>query len=71
MTVTSFHINQPNIPESVYCVYQLMFAIITAALICGSFLDRIKFDALLLFIALWHLLGLGSFTKKIFSLSLN
>ena len=44
-----------TIPESVYCMFQLTFAIITAALICGSFADRIKYWSLMLFIGLWHL----------------
>jgi Amt family ammonium transporter len=43
-----------SIPESVYCVFQLTFAIITAALICGSFADRMKYSSMLIFIGLWH-----------------
>jgi Amt family ammonium transporter len=50
------HENAPTIPESVYCTYMLTFAIITPALICGSFADRMKFPSMLLFIGLWHLL---------------
>lgn len=52
----SFHMNANTIPESVYCTYQLTFAIITAALICGSVADRMKYFPFMLFIALWHLL---------------
>ena len=37
-------------------IYQLMFAIITPALICGAFAERMKFSAMLLFMALWSLL---------------
>jgi Amt family ammonium transporter len=45
----------PNIPESVYSMFQLTFAIITAALVVGSFVERMKFSAMLLFISLWSL----------------
>src|SRR6202161_1754013 len=40
----------PTIPESVYSMFQLTFAIITAALIAGSFAERMKFSAMLWFI---------------------
>src|SRR5271154_4481268 len=43
----------PTIPETVYSMFQLTFAIITAALIAGSFAERMKFSAMLLFIGLW------------------
>ncbi len=43
----------PTIPESVYLMFQLTFAIITAALIAGSFAERMKFSAMLWFIGLW------------------
>ncbi|MGD8415661.1 MAG: ammonium transporter [Pseudomonadales bacterium] len=42
-----------SIPETVFVTFQLTFAIITPALIVGAFVDRMKFSALLLFIALW------------------
>jgi Amt family ammonium transporter len=42
-----------TIPESVYMSFQMTFAIITPALICGAFADRMKFSALLWFIGLW------------------
>src|SRR5438067_11773768 len=45
-----------TIPESVYMFFQMTFAIITPALICGAFADRIKFSALLWFIGLWAIL---------------
>jgi ammonium transporter, Amt family len=44
-----------TIPESVFVTFQMTFAIITAALICGAFADRMKFSALLWFLALWSL----------------
>ncbi|MDB5884063.1 MAG: ammonium transporter [Polaromonas sp.] len=43
----------PNIPESVYSMFQLTFAIITAALVVGSFVERMRFSATLIFMALW------------------
>jgi len=45
----------PTIPESVYAMFQLTFAIITPALIAGAFADRMKFSAMLVFIGLWSL----------------
>jgi Amt family ammonium transporter len=41
------------IPEYVYMVFQLTFAAITPCLIVGAFAERVKFSAILLFIALW------------------
>ena len=41
------------IPEYIYVVFQLTFAAITPALIVGAFAERMKFSAVLLFIALW------------------
>ena len=46
----------PNIPESVYSMFQLTFAIITAALVIGSFVERMRFSAMLVFISLWTLI---------------
>ena len=45
-----------TIPEQTYMVYQLMFAIITPALITGAFAERMKFSAMAVFLALWSLL---------------
>jgi ammonium transporter, Amt family len=42
-----------TIPESVFMTFQMTFAIITPALICGAFADRMKFSALLWFMGLW------------------
>jgi len=44
-----------TITEPVFMVFQMTFAIITAALITGAVADRMKFSALLLFLALWSL----------------
>ncbi|MGA7412685.1 MAG: ammonium transporter [Bryobacteraceae bacterium] len=42
-----------TIPHETYMIYQLMFAIITPALISGAFAERIKFSAMLVFTILW------------------
>jgi Amt family ammonium transporter len=46
----------PTIPESVYAMFQGTFAIITPALICGAFAERMKFSALLWFMGSWLIL---------------
>ena len=46
----------PNVPESVYAMFQLTFAVITAALVIGSFVERMKFSAMLVFAGLWSVL---------------
>ena len=45
----------PHIPESVYAMFQLTFAIITAALLVGALVERMRFSAMLVFIGLWTL----------------
>jgi Amt family ammonium transporter len=54
-TTTVSHL-APTIPEVVYSMFQLTFAIITPALICGSFAERMKFSAMLWFMGIWSLL---------------
>jgi len=44
-----------TIPQQTFMVYQLMFAIITPALITGAFAERMKFSAMMLFMILWTL----------------
>ncbi|WP_258058496.1 ammonium transporter [Campylobacter hyointestinalis] len=51
----SVHPNASSIPESVFIVFQMTFAIISCAIITGAFAERIKFSALCLFIAIWVL----------------
>lgn len=46
----------PTIPHQVFMAFQLMFAIITPALITGAFAERMKFSAMLLFTLLWSTL---------------
>ena len=45
----------PHIPESVYAMFQLTFALITAALVVGALVERMRFSALLWFMGLWSL----------------
>jgi Amt family ammonium transporter len=45
-----------TIPETVYMMFQMTFAIITPALIAGAFADRMKFSSMCLFMALWSLI---------------
>jgi ammonium transporter, Amt family len=45
-----------TIPHQTYMVYQLMFAIITPALISGAFAERMKFSAMLIFTTIWMFL---------------
>jgi len=42
-----------SIPETVFSMFQLTFAIITPALIVGAFTDRMKFSSMLVFLGLW------------------
>lgn len=42
-----------TIPETVFVIFQMTFAIITPALIVGAFAERMKFSSLLVFMALW------------------
>ncbi len=44
-----------TIPESVYMMFQMTFAIITPALIAGAFADRMKFSAMCIFMVLWSI----------------
>src|SRR5664279_1782371 len=44
-----------TIPQQTFMIYQLMFAIITPALISGAFAERMKFSAMVLFMVLWSL----------------
>jgi Amt family ammonium transporter len=46
----------PTIPQQTFMIYQLMFAIITPALISGAFAERMKFSGMLLFMTLWTLI---------------
>lgn len=64
-----------TIPHSAFAAYQMMFAIITPALITGAFVERIKFKTFLIFTLLWATLvydpvahwvwGVGGFLRKL------
>ncbi len=45
-----------SIPQQTFMIYQLMFAIITPALITGAFAERMKFSAMVLFMLLWSII---------------
>lgn len=45
-----------NLPHLVFCAFQMMFAMITPALITGALVGRMKFKALFLFTALWSVI---------------
>jgi Amt family ammonium transporter len=55
MEPTGTHALAATIPEPVFMMFQMTFAIITPALIAGAFADRMKFSALLAFVTLWSL----------------
>ncbi len=55
VTMTSANSLAGTIPESVFMMFQMTFAIITPALIAGAFAERMKFSAMMLFMGLWSL----------------
>lgn len=56
ISLSSVHQLAPDIPETVFFIFELTFAVITPALICGSFADRAKYGSTMLFVVIWHLL---------------
>ena len=56
-----------TIPESVFATFQLTFAIITPALIVGAFAERMKFSALLWFVAVWFTIVYLPMTHMVWS----
>lgn len=64
-----------SIPETLFAAFQMMFAIITPALICGAVAERMKFSRLVIFIGVWSLLvyyplahmvwGAGGFLREL------
>ncbi|HET7669083.1 MAG TPA: ammonia channel protein, partial [Burkholderiales bacterium] len=44
-----------SIPETLFCMYQMTFAIITPALVVGAYAERVKFSSMLVFSVLWLL----------------
>jgi Amt family ammonium transporter len=53
--MVSVHPLAPTVPEAVFAMFQLTFAIVTPALIAGAFAERMRFSAMLLFMASWSL----------------
>ncbi|MBL8570980.1 MAG: ammonium transporter [Phreatobacter sp.] len=53
LTMETRHSLAGTVPESVFMMFQMTFAIITCALIAGAVADRMKFSALLLFVTIW------------------
>lgn len=53
---TPSHLYAPTVPFLAFFLFQVMFAIITPALISGAFADRVSFKAYLIFLVLWSLL---------------
>ena len=51
-----------TIPESVFSMFQLTFAIITPALIVGAFAERMRFSSMLIFSAIWSIIVYGPIT---------
>jgi Amt family ammonium transporter len=56
MGMDSIHPSAKTIPEALFMLYQMTFAIITVALVAGSVADRMRFSAYLLFSVLWFAL---------------
>ncbi|MEY4765215.1 MAG: hypothetical protein RI907_1888 [Pseudomonadota bacterium] len=54
--LVSVHHLATTVPEAVFVMFQLTFAIVTPALITGAFAERMKFSAMLVFMGLWSLL---------------
>jgi Amt family ammonium transporter len=57
----------PGIPIAVFALFQMMFAVVTPALITGATAERWKFGAFSLFIALWSLLVYAPVARWVFS----
>ncbi len=58
-----------TIPESVYMMFQMTFAIITPALIAGAFADRMKFSSMCVFMVLWSVLVYSPIAHWVWSAS--
>src|ERR1043166_8437550 len=56
VTLQSAYSGNPKFPEFVFMAYQMMFAIITPALITGAFVNRVTFKSYLIFLILWQVL---------------
>jgi Amt family ammonium transporter len=56
LTMNGTHALAPTIPESLFMIFQMTFAVITVALVAGSVADRMRFSAFLLFAGGWLIL---------------
>jgi ammonium transporter, Amt family len=65
VSLTSPAALNPSIPEIVFVAYQMMFAIITPALITGAFANRVTFKAYMVFLTGWLLLVYFPFVHMI------
>ncbi|MFI5134430.1 MAG: ammonium transporter [Chitinophagales bacterium] len=65
VTLNSAFSGNPKMPEFVFMAYQMMFAIITPALITGAFINRVTFRAYVIFLVLWQLLVYYPFVHMI------
>lgn len=65
VTLNSAYSGNPKLPEFVFMAYQMMFAIITPALITGAFMNRVTFKAYLIFLIFWQLLVYYPFVHMI------
>jgi Amt family ammonium transporter len=68
------HISQPvpgmahqSIPQVAFVVFQMMFAVITAALLTGASADRLKFGAFVVFVVLWSIVVYAPIAHWVFS----
>jgi Amt family ammonium transporter len=65
VSLNTAYAGNPKIPEFVFMAYQMMFAIITPALITGAFMNRVTFKAYLLFLIAWQVLVYYPFVHMI------
>ena len=50
------HYIAPSIPETIFCAFELGFAVIAAAIFAGASADRMKYFSMIVIVTLWHLL---------------
>jgi Amt family ammonium transporter len=65
VSIDSIFAGNHKIPEIVFIAYQMMFAIITPALITGAFVNRVTFKAYMIFLTLWQILVYYPFVHMI------
>lgn len=65
VSIDSIYTGNGKIPEIVFIVYQMMFAIITPALITGAFVNRVRFSAYMIFLTIWQILVYYPFVHMI------